>query len=126
MSPRLFVAVVDDDQSVRESLPGLLRVLDVDVEAFATAEMYLACGRIEATRCLILDVAMPGMSGPDLHQELVRRGYAIPVIFITGHVDLKDSSKLLRPGVVDFLLKPFSEDDIFKALRNALSVNSSM
>ncbi len=126
MSGRLLVSVVDDDQSVRESLPDLLREFGLEVEAFAGAEAFLESDHIAATRCLILDMSMPGMTGPDLHMELRRRGYTIPVIFITGHVDLRDCPKLVRAGVVDFLLKPFSEDEIFKAVRTALSVNSDI
>src|ERR1700756_410655 len=87
MPPQPLVSVVDDDESVRESLPDLLRELGYAAKAFASAEGYLASGCIPETRCLVLDIAMPGMSGPDLHRELILRGHAIPAIFITAGAD---------------------------------------
>lgn len=116
----LLVSVVDDDESVRESLPDLLREFGFAVQAFASAEAFLASGHIDATRCLILDVAMPGMSGPDLQDELIRRGHAIPIIFITAHGDAAERPRLIRQGAVDCLLKPFSEAALLKALHAAL------
>lgn len=116
----LLVSVVDDDESVRESLPDLLREFGFAVEAFASAEAFLVSGQVEATRCLILDIAMPGMSGPDLQLELVRRGQAIPIIFITAHGEAADRPRLIRHGAVDCLLKPFSEAALLKALHAAL------
>lgn len=118
-----LVSVVDDDESVRESLPDLLREFGFAVEAFASAEAFLASEHIEATQCLILDVAMPGMSGPDLQQELIRHGYAIPVIFITAHGDAAERPKLMHHGAVDCLFKPFSETALLRALGAALPVN---
>ena len=85
MVSRPLVSVVDDDESVRESLPDLLREFGFAAEAFASAEEFLASDRIGAIRCLILDIAMPGMSGPDLQRELKRRARAIPIVFITAH-----------------------------------------
>jgi len=120
IEPRTLVAVVDDDESVRESLPDLLRTLGYDAEAFASAEAFLASGSIPDTRCLILDVAMPGMSGPQLQQELKRRGHMFPIIFITARSDKGVRSGLLRKGAVDCLFKPFSEQDIRAALDAAL------
>lgn len=116
----LLVSVVDDDESVRESLPDLLREFGFAVQAFASAEAFLASGHVDATRCLILDVAMPGMSGPDLQDELIRRGHAIPVIFITAHGDAAERPRLVRQGAVDCLFKPFSEAALLKALHAAL------
>jgi FixJ family two-component response regulator len=116
----LLVSVVDDDESVRESLPDLLREFGFAVQAFASAEAFLASGHIDATRCLILDVAMPGMSGPDLQDELIRRGHAIPIIFITAHGDAAERPRLIRQGAVDCLFKPFSEAALLKALHAAL------
>jgi FixJ family two-component response regulator len=116
----LLVSVVDDDESVRESLPDLLREFGFAVQAFASAEAFLASGHVDATRCLILDVAMPGMSGPDLQDELIRRGHAIPIIFITAHGDAADRPRLIRQGAVDCLFKPFSEAALLKALHAAL------
>lgn len=115
-----LVSVVDDDESVRESLPDLLRELGFAVQAFSTAEAFLASGHLEFTRCLILDIAMPGMSGPDLKRELQRRGHQIPVIFITAHGDAAVRPRLISQGAVDCLLKPFSESALLTALQAAL------
>jgi FixJ family two-component response regulator len=123
MDQPLLISVVDDDESVRESLPDLLREFGFAVEAFASAETFLASNQMEATRCLILDIAMPGMPGPDLQRELIRRGYAIPVIFITAHCDPTERPRLIRQGAVDCLFKPFSEAALLKALSAALPVN---
>jgi FixJ family two-component response regulator len=120
MDPRLLVSVVDDDESVRESLPDLLWEFGFAVEAFSSAEAFLASGQVDSTRCLILDIAMPGMSGPELHKELLRRKHAIPVIFITAHGDAADRPRLIRQGAVDCLIKPFSEAALLKALGTAL------
>ena len=116
----LLVSVVDDDESVRESLPDLLREFGFAVQAFASAEAFLASGHVDATRCLVLDVAMPGMSGPDLRDELIRRGHAIPIIFITAHGDATERPRLIRQGAVECLFKPFSEAALLKALHAAL------
>jgi FixJ family two-component response regulator len=116
----LLVSVVDDDESVRESLPDLLREFGFAVQAFASAEAFLASGHVDATRCLVLDVAMPGMSGPDLRDELIRRGHAIPIIFITAHGDATERPRLIRQGAVECLYKPFSEAALLKALHAAL------
>jgi FixJ family two-component response regulator len=123
MDQPLLISVVDDDESVRESLPDLLREFGFAVEAFASAEAFLASSQMEATRCLILDIAMPGMPGPDLQRELIRRGHAIPVIFITAHCDPTERPRLIRQGAVDCLFKPFSEAALLKALSAALPVN---
>jgi len=117
---KLLVSVVDDDESVRESLPDLLRELGFSAEAFDSGEAFLASGRIEATRCLLLDVAMPGMGGPQVHERLRERGYRIPVVFITAHGDDTDRPRLLRQGAVDCLFKPFSEAALLAALDAAM------
>jgi FixJ family two-component response regulator len=116
MESHPLVSVVDDDESVRESLPDLLQVFGFAVETFASAEEFLASDRIGETRCLILDIAMPGMSGPDLQSELVRRRREIPIVFITAHADPSIHPRLLERGAVACLLKPFSD----VALREAL------
>jgi FixJ family two-component response regulator len=113
-----LISVVDDDESVRESLPDLLREFGFEVEAFASAEEFLGSDRMSETRCLILDVAMPGMSGPDLLRELIVRQRHIPIIFITAHGDHATRPRLIAQGAVDCLLKPFSDT----ALRAALDV----
>lgn len=117
-----LISVVDDDESVRESLPDLLRECGYAVEAFASAEQFIASTFIGRTRCLILDIAMPGMSGPELKAELEDRGHDIPIIFITAksHDTLRE--RLLAQGAVECLFKPFSESDLLDALRAALPV----
>jgi len=122
MTSRPLVSVVDDDESVRESLPDLLREFGFAVETFASAEEFLSSGRMSETRCLILDVAMPGMSGPDLLRELVLRRQLIPIIFITAHGDQTTRPRLIAQGAVDCLLKPFSDIALREALDAALGV----
>ena len=120
MVSRPLVTVVDDDESVRESLPDLLRELGYVARAFASAEEFLASDCIPDTRCLILDVAMPGMSGPELHRELLLQGRTIPVIFITALAGQSRPPGLLQQGAVACLTKPFSEQDLRVALAAAL------
>jgi FixJ family two-component response regulator len=117
---RPFISVVDDDESVRESLPDLLRELGFAAQAFGSAEEFLASGRLGETRAIILDVAMPGMSGPDLQRELARRHSKIPIVFITAHADETVRPRLLRQGAVDVLFKPFSDAALREALNGAL------
>ena len=120
MAKRSLVSVVDDDESVRESLPDLLREFGFAAQAFSSAEAFLASEVVGETSCLILDVAMPGMSGPDLQQELARRGRTIPIVFITGHGDRALRPRLLARGAVECLFKPFSEEALLGALDAAL------
>ena len=96
MSKRSLVSVVDDDESVRESLPDLLRQFGFAAQAFSSAEAFLASEVVSETRCLILDIAMPGMSGPDLQQELMRRRQEIPIVFITANGDRTVASACSR------------------------------
>jgi FixJ family two-component response regulator len=117
---RLLVSVVDDDESVRESLPDLLRELGFAVQAFASAEEFLASDSLGVTRCLILDVAMPGMSGPELQRELSRRRQEIPIVFITSHRDDGMRPRVLAQGAVECLFKPFSEAALLDALETAI------
>jgi FixJ family two-component response regulator len=114
---------VDDDESVRESLPDLLKELGFAAQAFASAEEFLESKYVSATRCLLLDVAMPGMSGPELQQELSRRGHPIAIIFISAGADEKLCRQLIARGAVDCLLKPFSEQTLKAALGAALGEN---
>ena len=120
MDSRPLVSVVDDDESVRESLPDLLQEFGFSVETFASAEEFLASGRIADTCCLVLDIAMPGMSGPDLQRELVQRGHNVPIVFITAHADALDFPRLMEQGAVACLLKPFSDTALREALNAAL------
>ncbi len=117
------VSVVDDDESVRESLPDLLRELGFVAQAFSSAEEFLASDSINQTNCLILDVAMPGMSGPDLQRELNHRSRMIPIIFITAHTERTVRPRLLEFGAVACLTKPFSETELLSALRTVFRVN---
>jgi FixJ family two-component response regulator len=119
MAIRSLVSVVDDDESVRESLPDLLREFGFAVEAFASGEEFLASDCVCRTRCLILDVAMPGMSGPDLQRELTLRRKEIPIVFITAHRDETVRPRLLEQGAVDCLFKPFSDTALREALNAA-------
>lgn len=120
MVNRSMVVVVDDDESVREALPDLLREFGFAARAFSSAEEFLATDYFGGTDCLILDIAMPGMTGPELHRELKRRGHEIPVIFITAHADESIRPRLIKQGAVACLFKPFSESDLLGALKKAL------
>jgi FixJ family two-component response regulator len=120
MSTRSLVSVVDDSESVRESLPDLLRESGCDVQTFASAEAFLASEVVSETSCLILDVGLPGMSGPDLQLELIRMGHEIPVVFITGQGDQSRDPRLVTRGAVACLLKPFSDTALLEALGAAL------
>jgi FixJ family two-component response regulator len=115
-----LISVVDDDESVRESLRGLLRSVTFGVEVFASAEEFLNSDRMRETDCLILDVRMPGMSGLELHRRLVSSHPYLPVIFITAHGDEELRSRVLRSGAVDYLLKPFSDHALLNAVQTAL------
>ena len=123
MIKRSLVTVVDDDESVRESLPDLLREFGYEVEAFSSAEEFLASESIARTRCLILDIAMPGMSGPDLQHKLALRGEMIPIVFITAQGDETIRLRAIQQGAVECLLKPFSDTALLSALNTAMRVN---
>jgi FixJ family two-component response regulator len=123
MRDRLLVSVVDDDESVRESLPDLLKEFGYAVETFSSAEEFLGFGYVEKTKCLIADIAMPGMSGPDLLSDLKRRRHRIPIIFITAHETQALRGRLVDEGAVACLSKPFSDKALLMALNAALGVN---
>jgi FixJ family two-component response regulator len=114
---RALVSVVDDDESVRESLPDLLREFGFAVEAFSSAEEFLASKNAYQTKCIFLDIAMPGMSGPDLQRELKLRHQEIPIIFITAHRDDSVRALVLEQGAVECLFKPFSETELLDAIQ---------
>lgn len=116
----LPVSIIDDDGSIRESLPDLLKLFGFAVRTFSSAEEFLSSNSVDETSCLILDIAMPGMSGPDLYQELKRRGKKMPVIFITGQKDETIRSRVLQQGAAGALLKPFSDEALLAAIRTAL------
>ena len=119
-SERSILSVVDDDEMLRESLPELLREFGFAARAFSSGQEFLSSKYVDETRCLILDVAMPGMSGLDLQQELKRRGQAIPIIFISGQKDEDIRKQAFRQGAVKFLYKPFSDSDLLEAVNAAL------
>lgn len=115
-----LVCVVDDDESIRESLPDLLKELGFAAQAFASAKEFLTSGLVAATRCLILDIAMPDMSGPQLQRALTESGHAVPIIFITARADGTVRQQLIARGAIDCLFKPFSEQALKAALDAAL------
>ena len=122
MSNLSLISVVDDDDSVRESLQCLIRSFGFAVEAFASAEEFLTSDRLRDMRCLILDVRMPGMNGIELQRRLAASHHEIPVIFITAHGDESARSQALRDGVVGYLLKPFAEEALLSAIHAALKL----
>ena len=115
-----LVSVVDDDESVRESLPDMLKELGFAAQAFSSPEDFLASDYVDKTGCLILDVVMLGMSGPDLQRELRLRGQAIPIVFITAQADLDLRRRLIEDGATECLFKPFSEAALLAAVNGAL------
>lgn len=118
-----LVSIVDDNQSIRESLPDLVKQFGFTARAFASAEEFLASDYIGQTRCLILDVNMPGMSGPDLQRELKHRRQAIPIVFMTASRELTIRPRLIEQGAVECLFKPFSDTALLAALKAAFRVN---
>ena len=117
---RSLVSVVDDDESVRESLPDLIRQFGFCARAFSSAEAFLASETLGETRCLLLDISMPGMSGPELQQELTRRRQEIPIVFITAIGDHTVRRRVVAQGAVECLFKPFSDAALLDALNAAL------
>lgn len=124
VTERSLISVVDDDESVRESLPDLLQEFGFAAEAFSSAEEFLSSGSLDQTRCLILDIAMPGMTGLELQQELMRGGHRIPVVFITAQRDKAVQTRAFSRGAVRLLLKPFSDTALLEAVQAALQGRS--
>ena len=120
INERSLVSVIDDDESVRESLPDLIRQFGFAAQAFSSAEAFLESQVVGSTRCLVLDVAMPGMSGPELQQELMRRHSDIPIVFITATEDSAVGRRVLTQGAVACLSKPFSDTALLCALNAAV------
>jgi FixJ family two-component response regulator len=120
ISGNVFISVVDDDESVRESLPDLLRSFGYEARGFASAEAFLASGAVGTTTCLVLDIAMPGMSGPELYAEIVREHGAMPVVFITGNGNPGLCEQLLKQGALACLSKPFDPHTLVKAVQHAV------
>jgi FixJ family two-component response regulator len=115
-----IVYVVDDDSSSRQSLEFLLKASGLKVQAFASAKQFLEFPRLEVPACLVLDVRMPGLTGLDLQRELTRIGASVPIIFMTGHGDIPMSVEAMKAGAVEFLTKPFREDDMLRAVTQAI------
>jgi FixJ family two-component response regulator len=120
-----LVSVVDDDESVRESLPDLLRQFGFAVVTFSSAEDFLSSDILDQTKCLLLDITMPGMSGPQTQDELTRRRLMIPIVFITANGDRNLRPRLLERGAIECLYKPFSEAALLEAVAAALRAPSS-
>ena len=117
----MLISVVDDDKSVRESLPDLLEDFGFAAQVFSSAEEFLASDSVTKTKCLILDISMPGMGGPELHRQLRRRRLTIPVIFVTGSRDETVRSRMLEDGAVECLFKPLDDTALLEALNKAVS-----
>jgi len=120
MNDDAIVFVIDDDESIREALKSLIRSVGLKIETFAAAHEFLQSRRPDVPACLILDVRMPGLSGLDLQRELTEANINIPIIFITGHGDIPMSVRAKKAGAVEFLTKPFREQDLLDAIQQAL------
>ena len=120
MSAAPLISIVDDDDSLRNSLNNLIRSVGFSVQGFSSAEAFLNSNRLDDTACLILDVRMPGMTGLDLQRQLVAINSRTPIIFITSHIDDDARARALEAGAVDFLYKPFREEMLLKAIDSAL------
>lgn len=118
--PQDSVFVVDDDSSVRQALSSLIRSVGLEVKLFASAQELLASSSLDSAACLVLDVRLPGSSGLDVQQQLARAGIRVPIIFMTAHGDIPMSVKAIKAGAVDFLPKPFREQDLLDAIHEAL------
>ena len=119
-APKPTVFVIDDDSSVLKSLSRLLRSLGFDTETFASAELFLARKHYDGVGCIVLDVRMPGLSGMDLQDELSKADYSMPIIFITGHGNIPMSVQAMKKGAVNFLAKPFDDEELLQAVREAI------
>ena len=115
-----IVYVIDDDESIREALNSLIRSVGLTVQTFASAHEFLESRRPDVPACLILDVRMPGLSGLDLQRDLTEANIRIPIIFITGHGDIPMSVRAMKAGAVEFLTKPFRDQDLLDAIQQAL------
>ena len=115
-----MVFVIDDDESIRDALKSLIRSVGLNVETFASAHEFLQSRRPDVPACLILDVRMPGLSGLDLQRDLTEANIHIPIIFITGHGDIPMSVRAMKAGAVEFLTKPFRDQDLLDAIQQAL------
>jgi len=122
---KTIIAIVDDDLAIREALAGLMKSLGYDATAFESAEDFLRPGSRDGISCLIADVQMPGMTGIELHHQLVASGEPVPTILITAYPDERVRARALRDGVVCYLTKPFNEDDLISCIRSALGEHAA-
>ncbi len=118
--PKALVFIVDDDEAVRKSLGSLMRSAGLGVETFASAQQFLASSRADVLSCLVLDLKLPGLSGLDLQRRLAEVNIEIPIVFITGHGDIPTSVRAIKAGAVEFLTKPFSDQDLLDAIQQAI------
>jgi FixJ family two-component response regulator len=126
MAHEQFIAIVDDDASVREAASNLFRSMGFKARAFASAEEFLSSGSLDAISCLVLDVQMPGMGGLHLQSHLAATGRHVPIVFVTGYPDDSVRTKAMQSGAVCFLTKPFDEGDLLDGLRTALTANDGV
>ena len=125
LSPESIVFIVDDDRSIREALVSLIRSAGLRAVAFASGAEFLSAARTEPSACLVVDMRMPLMGGFDLQHQLGALGWGIPVIFITGHGDIPMSVRAMKAGALDFLAKPFRDEDLLASIRHALTMQDS-
>ena len=126
LSPEPIVFVVDDDPSIREALVSLIRSAGLRASAFASVAEFLGAPRTEFSSCLVLDVRLPNVGGFDLQRRLAALGWSIPVIFITGHGDIPMSVRAMKAGAIDFLTKPFRDEDLLASIRHALTLQGNV
>ena len=121
-----MVSIVDDDDLVRSAIQGLLRSEGLQAETFGTTQQFLSSKRPDGPSCLVLDVRLPGVNGLDFQRQLADSGVRIPIIFITGHGDIPMSVKAMKSGAVEFLTKPFRDEDLLNAIHQALDLDRAM
>jgi FixJ family two-component response regulator len=119
------ISIVDDDESVREAIKGLMRSMGYRAEVFASAEDFLSSGHLNETACLILDVRMAGMSGLELQSKLTASNCRVPIIFISAHSNRRARARAIEAGAVAFLMKPFSDDALLNAIKSSLSIHGA-
>ena len=122
-SQEAIVFVVDDDEAVRASLERLIRSAKFTVKTFASANQFLECERPDVSSCLVLDVKLPGLGGLELQQRLAQHEVSIPIVFVTGHGDIPTSVRAIKAGAVEFLTKPFRDQDLLEAINQAIQLD---
>ncbi len=120
------ISIVDDDESMREAIKTLMGSLGLSVEEYSSAEDFLNSGRSQVFDCLILDVRMPGLGGPELQRRLAADNYPVPIVFITAHYSEEERTRAMEAGAVDFLSKPFSEQELLSAIGASLAIDKKV